>query len=136
MSQRTDRVADQIRSELAQVLRFEMKDPRIALASISSVEVTRDFSHAKVKVSVLGDDLEQREEAVATLRQAKGWVRSHLAKRLRLRHTPELHFELDRGAEHSQHINELLADLDVPPAEDPEAADDPEGSPGADDEGT
>ena len=123
MSQRTDRVADQIRSELSQVLRFEMKDPRIALASISAVEVTRDFSHAKVKVSVLGDDLEQREEAVATLRQAKGWVRSHLARRLRLRQTPELHFELDRGAEHSQRINELLADLDVPP-EDGEGADD------------
>lgn len=126
MSQRTERVADQIRSELSQILRMEMKDPRIQLASVSAVEVTRDFSHAKVMVSVLGDDLEKREEAVDTLRQAKGWVRSHLARRLRLRQTPELHFELDRGAEHSQHINELLADLDVPPEAN---------EPGGDDEG-
>jgi ribosome-binding factor A len=126
MSQRTERVADQIRSELSQILRMEMKDPRIELASVSAVEVTRDFSHAKVMVSVLGDDLEKREEAVDTLRQAKGWVRSHLARRLRLRQTPELHFELDRGAEHSQHINELLADLNVPQETD---------EPGGDDEG-
>lgn len=131
MSQRTERVADQIRSELSQILRMEMKDPRIELASISAVEVTRDFSHAKVMVSVLGDDLEKREEAVATLRQAKGWVRSQLARRLRLRQTPELHFELDRGAEHSQHINELLADLDVPPEADGDQAADE----GGDDEG-
>lgn len=119
MSQRTDRVADQIRAELSQILRFEMKDPRISLASVSAVEVTRDFSHAKVMISVLGDDLDKRREAVDTLRQAQGWVRSQLAKRLRLRQTPELHFELDRGAEHSQRINELLADLDVPPEPDP-----------------
>ncbi|MDA8016469.1 MAG: 30S ribosome-binding factor RbfA [Thermoanaerobaculia bacterium] len=121
MSQRTERVADQIRSELSQILRMEMKDPRIQLASISAVEVTRDFSHAKILVSVLGDDLSKREEAVETLRQAKGWVRSHLARRLRLRQTPELHFELDRGAEHSQRINELLAGLQ--PATDEEPVD-------------
>lgn len=136
MSQRTERVADQIRSELSLILRMEMKDPRIELASISAVEVTRDFSHAKVMVSVLGDDLEKREEAVDTLRQAKGWVRSHLAKRLRLRQTPELHFELDRGAEHSQHINELLAGLDVSPETETVDADGAGDAAGGDDEGT
>lgn len=118
MSQRTERVADQIRSELSQILRLEMKDPRIELASITNVEVTRDFSHAKVMVSVLGDDLDKRREAVETLVQAKGWVRSHLAKRLRLRQTPELHFELDRGAEHSQRINEILAGLNTDHADE------------------
>lgn len=110
MSQRTERVADLIRAELAVILQRDMKDPRVRLATISEVHVTRDLSHAKVFVSVLGTE-DERLGCIQTLQRAQGFLRTVLAGKLRLRTTPELHFELDRGAEHSQRINELLESL-------------------------
>ncbi len=111
MSRRSERVNDLIRGALSQILRSEVKDPRVNLATISTVLVSGDLSHATVKVSVLGDD-ESRDEAVKALDKAKGFLRSRLASSVRLRKTPELHFELDRGAEHSQRISDLLESLD------------------------
>ncbi len=110
MSSRSDRVNELVRLELSQIILREMKDPRVGLASISRVEVSRDLAHAKIGVSVLGPD-EDREEAVATLQHARGFLRSSLAKRTRLRTVPELAFELDRGPEHSQRISDLLESL-------------------------
>lgn len=107
MTQRTERIGDLIRRELAELLRREMRDPRVALAAISAVEVARDLGHANVRVSVVGTDAE-REAAVAALDHARGFLRRELAARLSLRATPELHFSLDRGAEHSQRIADLL----------------------------
>lgn len=118
MSQRRERVAETLRAELASILRFEMKDPRLQLATVSEVRPTRDLSHAQVLVSVLGDDDEAREEAIEVLHRARGFVRSKLAGRVRLRTVPELHFELDRGAEHSQRISSLLDEIEIP-AESP-----------------
>ena len=112
MSQRTDRVADLLRAELAAIIRREMRDPRVRLTTVSGVTVSRDLSHAEVRVSVLGEDL-QREESLLALGRAAGFLRSLLARRVRLRTVPELHFSLDRGAEHSQHISRILEDLDV-----------------------
>lgn len=107
MSQRTERVGDLIRAELSELIRRQMRDPRVALASISAVFVARDFSHATVKVSALGSESE-RVGAVEALERGKGFLRRELSRRLTLRITPELHFELDRGAEHSQRISDLL----------------------------
>ncbi|MEL7060807.1 MAG: 30S ribosome-binding factor RbfA [Acidobacteriota bacterium] len=121
MSQRHERVADVVRAEIAAIMRQEMKDPRVALATVSRVELTRDLGHAKVYVSVLGDDEAARRAALDGLERAQGFVRSTLAKRVRLRTVPQLHFTLDRGAEHSQHISDLLEQLD------------PEGSAGSED---
>lgn len=118
MNQRSKRVAETLRAEIADVIRREMKDPRVQLATVFEVHPTRDLSHAKVLISVLGDDEEQRRAAVDVLIKARGFVRSQVASRVRLRTVPELHFELDRGAEHSQRINEILESLDVP-AEEP-----------------
>ena len=115
MSSRQGRLRDLLRGELAHVIRHEMRDPRVALATVADLEVSRDLSHAKVKISVLGDDAEAREEAVEVLQGAKGFLRSSLARRVRLRTVPELHFELDRGAEHSQKISELLKTLTEEP---------------------
>jgi ribosome-binding factor A len=112
MSQRLDRVAEELRRELADIIRGEMKDPRVALATVSRVEPSRDFSHAVVWISVLGDDDEAREDAVAVLHRARGFVRSLLGQRIRLRVVPELDFRLDRGFEHSQRISDLLESLD------------------------
>ena len=112
MSQRSDRVSDLIRGEIARIIQHEMRDPRVRLTTVSGVTVSRDLSHADVRVSVLGED-SNREESLAALVRAAGFVRSLLAKRVRLRTVPELHFKLDRGAEHSQHITQILEDLDV-----------------------
>jgi ribosome-binding factor A len=110
MNQRLNRLGDSLRGEISAIVQREMKDPRVQLATISQVHVTRDLSHAKVFVSALGSD-EERARTIEALVKAKGFVRSQLAARLRLRTVPELHFELDRGAEHSQRMTEILEHL-------------------------
>jgi ribosome-binding factor A len=110
MSRRTDRVSDVLRAELSDLILRDVHDPRVKLASITEVDVTTDLKRAIVKVSVLGDD-QQRQEAIEGLRHARGFLRTELSHRLRTRVTPELVFELDRGAEHSQKISDLLESL-------------------------
>lgn len=110
MTRRTERIQDLLRAEISDLLRREVQDPRIGLTTVTDVDVSPDLQRAVVKVSVLGDDL-QRDEAMKGLRHAKGFIRSQLARRLRTRVVPELVFELDRGAEHSQRITELLESL-------------------------
>jgi ribosome-binding factor A len=110
LSRRTDRVSDVLRAELADLLLREVHDPRVKLASVTAVEVTPDLRRAVVRISVLGDDT-QRQETIDGLRHARGFLRTELAHRLRLRATPELVFELDRGAEHSQRISDILEGL-------------------------
>ncbi len=112
MSRRTGRVGDLIRAELSDLLLRHVRDPRVRLVSVTDVEVSPDLRHAVVKVSVLGEE-EQRLETVEALRHARGYLRTELARRLRMmRVTPELIFELDRGAEYSQRISEILESLD------------------------
>lgn len=112
MSRRTDRVADLLRRELAELLIHEVRDPRVRLATVSHVDVSPDLRRAEVKVSVMGEE-DARREAVEALVHARGFLRSKLAHRLNnLKMTPELVFELDRGAEHSQRISDLLEDLE------------------------
>ncbi|HEX9942557.1 MAG TPA: 30S ribosome-binding factor RbfA [Thermoanaerobaculia bacterium] len=110
MSRRTDRVSDLLRAELAELLLREVHDPRVKLASVTEVDVTPDLRRAVVKISALGDE-KQRLETLEGLHHARGFLRRELAHRLRLRVTPELAFQLDRGAEHSQQISDLLESL-------------------------
>lgn len=110
MTRRTDRMSDLVRAELSDLILREMKDPRIKLVSLTEVDVTSDLRRAVVRVSALGDEA-QREAAVEALRHAKGFLRTELSHRLRTRVTPELVFELDRGAEHSQKISDILEGL-------------------------
>lgn len=110
MSRRTERVDHQIRAELSALIQREMADPRVRLATVTEVHVSPDLRHAKVLVSSVGDE-ESREECVAALRRAAGFLRRQLGSRLRLRATPELDFALDRGAEHSAKIAALLETL-------------------------
>ena len=121
MSERTERVGDMMRAELSGILLREMKDPRVRLATVSEVRVSRDLAHAKVIVSVLGSD-EERDDCIATLRRAAGFLRSALARHTRLRTTPELHFELDRGPEYAQRIDEILEGLDIKKEDEDEGA--------------
>lgn len=113
MSLRTQRIGDLLRTELSELVRREVHDPRVRsarLVGIVELDVAPDLRHAAVKVSALGSE-EERLGVVEALEHARGFLRSELARRLRLRVTPELHFELDRGAEHSQTIADLLESL-------------------------
>lgn len=107
---RHDRLADQIQSEVAEMLEGELKDPRIGFATVTRVELSPDLGHARVLVSVLGDD-EVREQTLAGLASATGYVRRELAQRLRLRRAPELTFVFDRGAEEAARVDALLNKL-------------------------
>ena len=109
MSRRIERVCDLLRAELSQLLIERVSDPRVRLTTVSNVDVSSDLRHAKVRVSVLGSESE-RHDSVEALRNASGFLRSQLASRVRLRFTPELVFELDRGAEHAERITKLLED--------------------------
>lgn len=109
-TQRAARVADEMRGILAQLIRDEVKDPRIGFVSIVKVEVSNDISHAKIYVSVLGDD-KQKKESLRGLSSATGFLRSETAQRLQLRYTPELHFVLDESIEHGQRIAKLLVEV-------------------------
>jgi ribosome-binding factor A len=110
MTRRTDRVGDLLRQEITQLIQRDMADPRVRLAVVSAVQCTPDLRRARVLVSTVGDD-DAREQTMAALRHAAGYLRRQLAPRLRLRAIPELEFVLDRGAEHSVHIAELLEKL-------------------------
>jgi ribosome-binding factor A len=104
---RPERVAAAVQQQLALALQTRVKDPRVGFVTITSVTVSPDGSHAQVRVAVMGDD-DQKAAAMEGLRSARGFLRSHLAKSLSLRTTPELHFHLDRGIEHAARIASLL----------------------------
>ena len=111
MSRRTDRVADLLRREISEIIRLDVDDPRVGMASASSVEVSPDLSHARVLISVLGEPA-NRQRALEALRRARGFIRARLASRLRqMKRLPDLTFELDRGAEYSDSIDRLLEAL-------------------------
>lgn len=107
---RTERVAEQIQRELAELLRLEIKDPRVRMVTVTGVEVARDYSHAKVYYTAL----EGANDAVQQgLERASGFLRSQLAHSMKLRITPQLHFAYDpsieRGARLSQLIDQAVA---------------------------
>ena len=106
---RDQRVADFIQGELATVLQFEMKDPRVGMVSINDVRVSRDLGYAEIYVSSLDAKTpEEREELVAVLTGAAGWLRSLVAKRSQMRSTPRLRFHWDEVAERSRALDDLI----------------------------
>lgn len=111
MSQRTDRVDELLRQEIGAILAREVADPRIGFATVTDVETTRDLSHAKVWVSVIGDPAERRE-TLAALERAMGFVRRELGVRLHLRRIPALHVQLDASMEHGTRVLQILDELE------------------------
>jgi ribosome-binding factor A len=99
-----------LREELTDIIRREVKDPRIGFFSITRVDVPTDLRSARVYVSVLGTD-EEREATLAALRSAAGFIRYHLKPRLRMRQIPELEFRDDRSMEHAEQIARTLRRL-------------------------
>ncbi|WP_067515170.1 30S ribosome-binding factor RbfA [Endozoicomonas ascidiicola] len=106
---RTQRVADQIQKELAQLIQLEMKDPRLGMVTVSIVEVSRDMSFADIYVSFLGvDDQEQIDESLKVLNQASGFLRSQLARAVKLRFTPQLRFFFDNSLRRGAYLSSLI----------------------------
>lgn len=110
---RRERVAELLREEISQLMMREMKDPRVRLASVSSVQVSPDLRQARVMVSALGAD-EERTAVVAAMRHAEGFVRAQLGNRLEsLRSIPHLRFELDESIAYSVRISSMLRTMEL-----------------------
>ena len=106
-SRRPEQMAETLRQVITDGLAREVRDPRVGFVTITGVLVTNDLSHARVMVSVPGEETE-KVRALEGLQSAAGFLRSRAARALTTRTVPELHFELDRGLEHAARINELL----------------------------
>ncbi|AYA75460.1 MULTISPECIES: 30S ribosome-binding factor RbfA [unclassified Robertmurraya] len=107
MSLRSNRVGEQMKKELGEIIGRKIKDPRIGFVTVTDVQVTGDLQQAKVFISVLGDDL-QRENTLKGLAKAKGFIRSEIGQRIRLRKTPEITFEFDESIDYGNRIENLL----------------------------
>ena len=128
MSARAQRIADQIQREIATLIQLEVNDPRVGMVSVTGVDVSNDLAQAKILFTVLntnpGDEglvsdtltdpsaLDQLEidENLKALRKASGFLRTLLAKRLRLRSTPKLHFIYDSSVQRGQRLSDLIDD--------------------------
>ena len=108
---RVDRIAEQIREEVGQIVGYELQDERIGFATVTDVRVTPDLVTARVFVSVLGEP-EQRQASLAALTRAAAFVRRQLAPRLRTKRVPEIVFVLDDLLERGNRIEKLLKEDD------------------------
>lgn len=109
---RPNRLAETLKEEISQLIRVELKDPRLGFVTLTSVEVAGDLAHAKVYVSVLGTE-DEGKTSLDVLNRAAGFVRCEIGKRIRLRHVPAIVFVYDPSIEHGAHIAKLLRDVGV-----------------------
>jgi ribosome-binding factor A len=123
---RTERLNEQFRQEISELIHGEVRDPHASLATVTAVETSPELDHAKVYVTSLGDD-DEKAQVVEGLRRAAGFIRTQLGKRLHIRRVPEIHFVLDKKLEEATRIEMLLREA-LPPEdarEDEDAPDDP-----------
>lgn len=125
---RTDRVADFLKRELARLLQFEVRDPRVGMVSVTDVEVTRDLAHAKVFVTVMGkESAKDAQESIEALNNASGFMRSQIAAVSNTRTVPRLRFVYDASVVRGQRMSALIDAAvkkdreNVPPASSPKA---------------
>ena len=115
---RQDRIGEEIRRIISEMLLSDLKDPRLnSMISITDVEVTRDNSYATVFFSPLGvtgsdEELKaHQDEVMDAFNSAKGFIRNRIGRELKLRHTPELIFKVDHSEEYSRHIEDIIRTL-------------------------
>jgi ribosome-binding factor A len=104
--QRSDRVAEQVRRDLADLIRSELKDPRVGMISLTAVELTPDYAHAKVFYTTL--NVEHLAEVEQGLKRAAGFLRRELGRRIHIHTLPELHFIYDNSLEHGMNMSQLI----------------------------
>ena len=117
---RQQRLGEEIRKIISDLLLRELKDPRLSkgMVSVTAVEVTSDGSYATVYVTVLGLDTKEengtiKEDVLAALQSAKGLIKREIGKQVKLRHIPELIFKMDTSMEYGRHIEEIIQSLDI-----------------------
>ncbi len=109
-SMRAERVGEQMKKELMDIINNKVKDPRVGFIAITDVVLTNDLSQAKVFLTVLGNDKEV-ENTFKALDKAKGFIKSELGSRMRLRIMPELMYEYDQSIEYGNKIERMIQDL-------------------------
>ncbi|MBV4538047.1 MULTISPECIES: 30S ribosome-binding factor RbfA [Pseudomonas] len=107
---RTQRIGDQMQRELAELIRREVKDPRVGLVTITAVDVSRDLGHAKVFITVMGqeDAPDAIKQSVKALNSAASFLRLHLGRSMQLRSVPQLHFHFDESVSRGVHLSALI----------------------------
>jgi len=108
-SARARRIGDQIQRELAEIVRLELKDPRVGMITLTGVDLSTDYTHAKVFFTLLGS-AQALHETERALEHAAGFLRTQLSHRLRLRHVPQLHFVFDASVERGMRLSKLIDD--------------------------
>lgn len=122
---RQKRVADRIQEEISTLIQREMNDPRLALVTVTRVNIDRELEHANVFVSTVGDEARQKE-VMRVLDGAKGFIRREVGRRVQLRYTPLLVFHWDPGLEKVEQVGRMLDELktSTPPTEGEASGDD------------
>lgn len=110
MSDRMRRVDEAVREVLSDALAQDLKDPRVGFVTVTAVETTPDLRHARVYVSLLGDDPDERAAGLAGLQSASGFLQGRVAAELRLKYTPQLTFVEDETPRRAQRVEQLLDD--------------------------
>lgn len=111
MKQRLNRISEEIKKEVSNIIQNELKDPRLpGFVSVLSVNTSRDLRYAKIYISVLGNE-EDKKNAMEGLKNAAGFIRREIGQRIKLRYTPELVFELDNSIEQGIYINKLINNI-------------------------
>ncbi len=119
-NRRQDQLGEQIAVDLSELIQMRLKDPRVGFASVTSVEVSADLRHAKVFVSVLGSEEEQRA-TMRALEHATGFLRHELAQLLNIRYTPEISFRLDESIARGARVIELMRQVQAEDSTRPSA---------------
>jgi ribosome-binding factor A len=107
---RSERVSELLLEELSWLIERECKDPRIGFVTLTKVECSKDLRHARVHVSIMGED-EKRKESLRGLESAVGFLKKRIGENLRLKTMPDLVFVLDTSLDHVRRIDELIKDI-------------------------
>lgn len=107
MTTRQERINEMLKIEVSDIIRRELKDPRLGFITITGAEVSKDLRHAKIFISVMGDE-NQKQETLSVLQKASGFIRSEFGKRATMKMIPDISFRMDSGVEHGARIFELL----------------------------
>ncbi len=111
LGRRVDRIEEQLRIEISEIIELEIHDPRVGLTTVTAVKVSPDLRHARIFVSTLGNE-EEHKKTIQGLRSAAGYIRRSLSKRLHhLKRIPELMFDYDESVEQGLRIEKLLDDI-------------------------
>lgn len=108
---RIKRVEEEYRHAMAEILNYEIDDPRVEFASVSYVHISKDLSNAMVGISLLQDDPEQAREAMDAIESARGYIKCQLARRIRLKRLPDPHFKLDTGLKEAFELYEVMEEV-------------------------